>query len=98
MMLHHPARPGWTCKDCGLEWPCPPRRKQLLAEYASKRIPLMLYLAERFIEGCEDMPHEPASKLYVRFLRWPHSSNVPSPLSQNNGGEAGGACVGSGAG
>jgi len=30
--LHQPVRPGWTCEDCGRDWPCEAARSRLTAE------------------------------------------------------------------
>jgi hypothetical protein len=76
MALHYAVRPAWTCADCGLEWPCPPRREQLAGEYVSARVPLMLYLAACFAEACDGLPQESVSGLYARFLLWPRSSSA----------------------
>ena len=70
MSLHLPVRPAWTCAACGQAWPCPTRKRQLLAEYEGARVSLALYLAGFFVEACGDLPAAVAGTLHHRFLGW----------------------------
>ena len=70
MSMHLPARPGWTCRTCGRDWPCETRRRQLLAEYEGARVSLTLYLSGYFIEACTDLPDACGGGLHNRFLGW----------------------------
>ncbi|MBT8228240.1 MAG: flavin reductase [Dactylosporangium sp.] len=72
--MHRAVRPAWTCGGCGLDWPCPTRRQELVAEYAGAGVSLMLYLAACFVDACQDMPAAIAGNLYGRFLLWPHTA------------------------
>jgi hypothetical protein len=68
--LHQPVRPIWTCTSCGLEWPCPSRRAQLLAEYEGAVISLGLAMSAYLQDAAQDLPTAYAGDLYGRFLGW----------------------------
>jgi hypothetical protein len=70
MTAHNPIRPGWSCRGCGDDWPCPSRRQQLQAEYVDARVSLTLYLAACMVDAAFDLPIAPAGVLYDRFLGW----------------------------
>ena len=44
-------RPLWRCRNCGAEWPCPPGRLGLLAEYRGDRIGLLFHLGGLMAEA-----------------------------------------------
>jgi len=67
---HVPARPLWTCAVCPGPWPCPTRRRQLLAEYAAAPAALGVYLALCLADAADDLVGVPAEQLYTRFLGW----------------------------
>lgn len=82
MSMHLPVRPAWTCRACGREWPCPTRKRQLLAEYEGARVSLTLYLSGYFIEACTDLPDACCGGLHNRFLGWamgPTNPDVAGP-------------------
>jgi hypothetical protein len=72
--LHAPARPSWLCKlpDCGLPWPCPPKRAELLVEYEDphNRAAIRMYLTLYLQDACADRPKERAGALWDRFFGW----------------------------
>lgn len=70
MSMHLPIRPDWTCAACGLLWPCPTRKRQLVAEYDGAYVSMMLHLSGFFIEACQDMPLAASGVLHHRFLGW----------------------------
>ncbi|MEV0725348.1 flavin reductase [Micromonospora purpureochromogenes] len=70
MTTHHPITPAWTCGGCGIDWPCPTRRRELLAEYDHAPVSLALYLAAHLVDATQDLAHVPAGHLHHRFLRW----------------------------
>lgn len=78
MSVHIPLRPAWSCAGCSLPWPCPTRRDQLVAEYATDTLPLALYLAACLVDAAYDLPHAPAGVLYQRFLGWLRDRHLPT--------------------
>ncbi|QGL45740.1 hypothetical protein GCE86_00965 [Micromonospora terminaliae] len=70
MTDHGPIQPIWTCSGCSLPWPCPTRRRQLLAEYDNAPLSLSLYMASHLVSATQDMGWAPAGSLYRRFLGW----------------------------
>jgi hypothetical protein len=68
--LHVPQRPGWECRACGHEWPCPVARRCLQAEYAVEPVNVALYAASQFSAASVDLPGESAGEMYVRFVGW----------------------------
>ncbi|MEV0457891.1 flavin reductase [Catellatospora methionotrophica] len=70
MSMHLPIRPDWMCAACGLQWPCPTRKRQLVAAYDGAHVSMILYLSGFFIEACEDMPLAASGALHRRFLGW----------------------------
>ena len=67
---HEPRRPSWRCGTCGDEWPCPARRRELMAEYTGHRASLALYMARNLADALLDHPSAAESLLYQRFLGW----------------------------
>jgi hypothetical protein len=67
---HMPLRPSWLCSGCGLDWPCPARRAQLLAEHHQAHVSLGLYLGACLVQAARDLPDAPAGVLYERFIAW----------------------------
>ncbi|WP_244871099.1 flavin reductase [Catellatospora sp. IY07-71] len=77
MTMHLPIRPDWTCAACGLPWPCPSRKGQLLAEYDGAHVSMTLHLSGFFLEACQDIPTAESGVLYSRFLGW---RSVPTEM------------------
>lgn len=71
MSMHLPIRPDWTCAACGVPWPCPTRKRQLIAAYQGAYVSMMLHLSSYFIDACADMPLTASGSLHRRFLGWP---------------------------
>ncbi|MEV0429779.1 hypothetical protein [Micromonospora sp. NPDC050495] len=68
---HTTAPPGWTCDDCGEDWPCPAwtdpptdaaRRAELLPEFVR--------LARRAIRDLRGRPGGPQPPEIVRRFLW----------------------------
>ncbi|MGC9670088.1 hypothetical protein ACNTMW_26540 [Planosporangium sp. 12N6] len=70
MSAHQPLRPNWPCAGCGYPWPCPSRRRQLLAEYAHAPASLAVVLGTAFVEAAADLRGVPAGELHDRFVGW----------------------------
>ncbi|MET8282634.1 flavin reductase [Micromonospora sp. NPDC005174] len=70
MTSHLPSTPAWTCRGCGVDWPCRARRRELRGEYAGAQVSLTLYLAAQLVDATRDLAHVPADSLYGRFLGW----------------------------
>lgn len=68
--VHSPVRPDWTCAAGCVQWPCPTRRRQLLAEFTESRRTLGLVMASMLVRACADMPEASAGGLYDQFLGW----------------------------
>lgn len=69
-MTHEPTRPSWHCRTCGVEWPCPIRRRELLAESAGSRVYVALRMAPYLSEALDDRPDLDPTVLHARFLGW----------------------------
>lgn len=68
---HLPMRPLWGCGTCQAEWPCPPARLALRAEYGNDRTALRVYLGALMSEAAEQLAQvHSVSDLYRRFLLW----------------------------
>ncbi|MBO4205992.1 hypothetical protein GSF22_08220 [Micromonospora echinofusca] len=65
-----PDRPGWTCVECGADWPCPARRSGLLDEYGGTGVALGVYLGACLVRAMGDLDHLPVTELRQRFLGW----------------------------
>ncbi len=74
MTEHVPLRPSWTCGGCGAPWPCPTRRRQLLAEYDETPVSLSLLMAGYRSAAAPDLPETPTEALHERFIGW-----IPGP-------------------
>lgn len=74
MSDHLPLRPSWECMVCGDEWPCPPRRQQLLAEYKNAPLSLRLHMMKLRDDAAVDLGVDP-DKINDRFVKdWvPHN-------------------------
>jgi hypothetical protein len=70
MTTHVPLRPTWTCVGCGQLWPCPTRRRELLAEFSGSSVGLGLYLSACLVEASAQLPDVLAGELYSRFVGW----------------------------
>ena len=65
---HAAARPSWECRSCGKGWPCDPARERLALEM--DRVSLAVFMWLNLEEAAGDMPLQPASELYERFIDW----------------------------
>jgi hypothetical protein len=75
MMMHVPLRPQWTCTGCGAPWPCPTRRRQLLAEYESASASLGLLMSLYFHDAICELPAGAEGEVYRRFFGWLRGEN-----------------------
>jgi hypothetical protein len=67
---HAPVTPEWTCGICGAEWPCAPKREQLLIEYGVDRPMLSVYLGACLAAAAEDLHLAGSTSLQERFFGW----------------------------
>ncbi|MGW0507347.1 nuclear transport factor 2 family protein [Micromonospora sp. NPDC003241] len=91
---HLPERPGWTCRACARDWPCPAARMLLRVEYDVDRVGLSVYLAGQLFDATGDLlrltegaPPSPG-ELFDRFLAWatPQSWRQPQGRQQPQAG------------
>jgi hypothetical protein len=68
--LHSPMRPSWNCSGCSAPWPCPTKRRQLLAEFHGAPTSLGLLMAVRMSDAAVDLHDVPAGEIHRRFLGW----------------------------
>lgn len=67
---HQPLAVNWMCASCGVAWPCPTRRAQLLSQYAAAPAALVMLLGSALIEASAALPDLPAGELYAQFVGW----------------------------
>lgn len=79
MTNHVAAAPTWICVGCSQEWPCPTRRRELLAEYQGARASLAIYLGTLFVQASQDLQYVPAGWLHNRFVGWIHRLDPDRP-------------------
>lgn len=65
---HTAQRPSWDCRACDKPWPCDPAREALAAE--KERVSLSVYMWMQLEDAARDLPNEPASALFERFIHW----------------------------
>ncbi|MFI0795350.1 hypothetical protein ACH4OY_22130 [Micromonospora rubida] len=70
MTEHDPVLPVWLCAGCAAPWPCATRRHELLKEFATSPISLVLYMGSYYVSASQDMSWAPAGTLHRRFLGW----------------------------
>jgi hypothetical protein len=77
---HVPRRPEWDCRVCGLSWPCPDSRRNLLAEFGEFPGVLAIYLTGRLRDAIHDLALNelpvPAD-LNDRFVDWARTDESP---------------------
>ena len=66
-------RPDWNCRVCGLPWPCPRARADLLVEFRAFPSVLTIYLSAQMYDALSDWlangrPTPP--DIYERFVSW----------------------------
>jgi len=66
---HVPSCPSWVCQACGREWPCPPARKRLVAEYTNGTA-LRMYLWLQLERAAEDLRGMTVEAMSERFIHW----------------------------
>jgi hypothetical protein len=89
--MHLPARPEWTCQDCGQPWPCVTKKTALIAEHRGGQTSLMIHLAFYLVDAIDDFGRPdrgPVPNLYLRFLGWiwqpTAGTDRPSPATLND--------------
>jgi hypothetical protein len=65
---HTADRPSWDCRSCGTAWPCHQARKGLIIEL--DRVSLAIFMWVNLEEAAFDLPAEPPSGLFERFIGW----------------------------
>ncbi|MDG4793426.1 hypothetical protein [Micromonospora sp. WMMD1082] len=75
---HAPVTPDWTCGTCGADWPCQPKRDQLLTEYGADRAMLSVYLGACLAAAAEDLHAGGSTSLQDRFFGWLPRRRRPS--------------------
>ncbi|WP_233558956.1 hypothetical protein [Micromonospora radicis] len=93
---HLPERPGWTCRACSRQWPCPAARMLLRVEYDLDRVGLSVYLAGQLFDATGDLlrsaegPPPTPGELFDRFLAWaaPRSWRQPGHPPRHRPGPA----------
>jgi hypothetical protein len=68
---HEPARPAWTCEDCGEEWPCRQARSRLRAETGGGT-ELAMLMWEYFEAYFRDIMAQ-SNGAFERFIAWTRS-------------------------
>lgn len=81
MTDHNPQTPSWACAECGADWPCPARRRELRAELPGSDFSLRLYLGQFLVLAAEDLRHIPAGWLHNRFIGWIGEPHEPIPTT-----------------
>lgn len=69
MSNHDPQIISWECY-CGQPWPCDTRRRELVAMYAGRVVPLALFMSASMAVAMMDLPTMPSGVAYERFLGW----------------------------
>ncbi|MEU5549729.1 flavin reductase [Micromonospora sp. NPDC047793] len=71
---HVASRPTWRCRACGTDWPCGRAKRDLLAEYGTRRTDLLVYLAILWEEALRQLterhPGTGPAELHERFVGW----------------------------
>jgi hypothetical protein len=65
-----PSRPGWTCKGCGEEWPCIPRKRQLWDLFEGTSASLTTYMASYLVDASRELPHLSTLEVATRLVGW----------------------------
>ena len=65
--LHSPIRPQWTCRRCGLPWPCGNARDDLAASLP--RLAIGEYMTVFLYQAAGELDVTPV-ELYQRFIAW----------------------------
>ncbi|MGW4467143.1 hypothetical protein [Micromonospora sp. NPDC004704] len=68
--IHVAARPDWSCRACGQEWPCIVRKRQLKYLYQGNPIGLENQLHLLLRQAREELPALTDEELAERFVRW----------------------------
>ena len=67
---HPPQRPEWHCRSCRREWPCGPRKQQMVRESDGSTMAITLPMAGYLAQAYQDLPDELHGSLYQRFVGW----------------------------
>ncbi len=65
---HTAERPQWTCRACGLAWPCEPARQELRS--SMKGTSLAIYATNQLDAAVRDLPKLSPAELWERFVAW----------------------------
>jgi hypothetical protein len=89
---HRPARPDWTCLDCGQQWPCSPARYLLAAHLQYDRAAAVVVarrLGRCLVHAVYDQPGRSVGSLYDQFLHWLTPVGHPTELPLTTAGRTG---------
>ena len=79
---HLGVRPSWDCSACGLPWPCPNAKEELLIEFREFPSVLVIYMSAQMTDAFDDLTaygNIPPPDLYDRFLSWIHRATKRPP-------------------
>lgn len=67
---HPPSNTDWTCRSCKREWPCDPRKAQMVRESVGSTVAITMAMAQYLAQAYLDLPPEQHGDLYQRFVGW----------------------------
>src|SRR5687768_7285637 len=74
MTPHRAARPGWNCRACGLAWPCPRAKQDLVAEFEGRLAFVIFYMTGQLLRYEADLAERDERPdpldLHPRFINW----------------------------
>ena len=65
---HIASRPNWSCRQCGLAWPCEQARRSIRAELDD--VSLAIFMWVTLEEAAHDMCSAAPAALFERFIAW----------------------------
>jgi hypothetical protein len=65
---HTVERPHWTCRGCGLPWPCENARATLRRSMTGPS--LAIYAAAQLDVAVRELPSLSPAELWTRFVAW----------------------------
>lgn len=74
---HQPHRPGWTCTQCGADWPCERYREHLL-ETLPDRSAISSLMAGYYPSALVELGGEP-EVVHARLFAWARHEGVRRP-------------------
>jgi hypothetical protein len=74
---HQPHRPGWTCCQCGADWPCETYRDHLRQSLQGDRSAIQSLMATHYSMMLAELREEAA--VYDRLFGWARHEGVRRP-------------------